>query len=135
LRTGANALVSAGITTAIGGGSFTKNLGAAAVGGAVDLGASVGNQAVGDFADDVARSLNVTTAEATKLILHSLLGGLISKAEGGDFAAGAVAGGVAEGLTPVANKLLATYVSDRFDVSDLSDAGSQAKISTAQIIG
>ena len=42
---------------------------------------------------------------------------------------------MAEGLTPIANGLLAEYVSSRFDVTDLSPAGSQLKIGTAQIIG
>ena len=72
---------------------------------------------------------------AEKLILHAALGGLIAKARGESFASGAIAGGVAEGLTPIANVLLAEYVSSRFDATDLSAAGSQLKIGTAQIIG
>jgi hypothetical protein len=72
---------------------------------------------------------------AEKLILHAALGGLIAQARGESFASGAIAGGVAEGLTPIANGLLADFVSSRFDASDLSGAGSQLKIGTAQIIG
>lgn len=70
-----------------------------------------------------------------KVVLHAVLGGLISKATGGDFASGAIAGGVAEGLTPLANNYLAQYVSDLFSAADLTEAGSQAKITTGQLIG
>ncbi|NGF45243.1 hypothetical protein, partial [Enterobacter hormaechei] len=68
-------------------------------------------------------------------VLHAALGGLIAKARGESFASGAIAGGVAQGLTPIANGLLAEYVSSRFEAADLSAAGSQLKIGTAQIIG
>ncbi|WP_455925615.1 two-partner secretion domain-containing protein [Pseudomonas putida] len=125
LRSGSNALISAGITTAIGGGSFTSNLASAATSEAIDLGAAEANKAIGDL----------KPAFSEKVVLHALLGGLISEAKGGDFESGVIAGGVAEGLTPIANSLLATYVSDSFGPDDRSETGSQAKIATAQIIG
>lgn len=131
LRSGTHALISSGVSTAINGGSFSSNLANAALGEAVDLGAAAGNKAIGDLA----HGLGVNAALAEKLVLHAALGGLISKAKGEDFASGAIAGGIAEGLTPIANALLADFVSSRFDSADLSDQGSQYKIATGQIIG
>ena len=131
LRSGTHALISSGVSTAINGGSFSSNLANAALGEAVDLGAAAGNKAIGDLA----HGLGVNAALAEKLVLHAALGGLISKARGEDFASGAIAGGIAEGLTPIANALLADFVSSRFDSADMSDQGSQYKIATGQIIG
>ncbi|MGY4495844.1 two-partner secretion domain-containing protein [Pseudomonas sp. TE3610] len=125
LRSGSNALISAGITTAIGGGSFTSNLASAATSEAIDLGAAEANKAIGDL----------KPAFSEKVVLHALLGGLISEAKGGDFESGVIAGGAAEGLTPIVNALLATYVSDEFAPGELSTQGSQDKVATAQIIG
>nr|WP_281439318.1 DUF637 domain-containing protein [Pseudomonas moorei] len=125
LRSSAHALINSSISTAIKGGSFADNLGNAALGEAINLGAAAGNKAIGDLTNDI----------ASKLVLHALLGGLISKAAGGDFASGAIAGGVAEGLTPLVNAALSNYVSKIFDANDLSLQGSQAKITTAQLIG
>lgn len=101
------------------------------IGEGIDLGAALGNKAIGDLA----AGLEVAPKIAEKLILHAALGGLIAKARGESFASGAIAGGIAEGLTPIANGLLAEFVSSRFDATDLSPAGSQLKIGTAQIIG
>jgi filamentous hemagglutinin len=125
LRSATHALINSSISTAIKGGSFADNLGNAALGEAINLGAAAGNKAIGDLTNDI----------ASKLVLHALLGGLISKAAGGDFASGAIAGGVAEGLTPLVNAALSNYVSKIFDANDLSLQGSQAKITTAQFIG
>ncbi len=69
------------------------------------------------------------------MFLHAALGGLISVASGESFTSGAIAGGVAEGLTPVANEILSQHVSEYFNANDLSEQGSQAKMTTAQIIG
>ncbi|NWD71099.1 filamentous hemagglutinin N-terminal domain-containing protein [Pseudomonas gingeri] len=131
LRSGANAVISSGISTAINGGSFGSNLGSALINEGIDLGAAAGNKGVGDLAQD----LGVAPGTATTMMLHAMLGGLISVAKGQDFTSGAIAGGVAEGLTPIANGLLAQYVSDKFASGDLSEQGSQDKIATAQIIG
>ena len=131
LRSGTHALIDSGVSTAINGGSFGSNLGQALIGEGIDLGAAIGNKAVGDLA----AQLNIAPDIVQKVVLHAVLGGLISKATGGDFASGAIAGGVEEGLAPIANNFLSQYVSDRFASGDLSIAGSQAKITTAQIIG
>ncbi|WP_442604725.1 DUF637 domain-containing protein [Pseudomonas gingeri] len=131
LRSGAHAVISSGISTAINGGSFGSNLGSALINEGIDLGAAAGNKEVGDLAAE----LKVAPGTATTMMLHAMLGGLISVAKGQDFTSGAIAGGVAEGLTPIANGLLAQYVSDKFEADDLSQQGSQDKIATAQIIG
>jgi filamentous hemagglutinin len=125
LRAGGHALINGGISTVINGGSFGKNLSSAALGEAINLGAAAGNKAIGDITNDI----------ASKLVMHALLGGLLSKAAGQDFASGVVAGGVAEGLTPLVNAALSNYVSKIFDANNLSLQGSQAKITTAQLIG
>jgi len=131
LRSGTHAVISSGISTAINGGSFGSNLGSALVNEGIDLAAGAGNRGVGDLA----HYLGVDPGTANAMLLHATLGGLISVAKGQDFTSGAIAGGVAEGLTPIANGLLAQYASDKFAAGDLSEQGSQDKIATAQIIG
>ncbi|WP_375140061.1 filamentous hemagglutinin N-terminal domain-containing protein [Pseudomonas sp. IPO3778] len=125
LRSSAHALINSGISTAINGGSFGQNLSSAALSEAISLGAAAGNKAIGDATNDI----------ASKLVLHAVLGGLLSKAAGQDFASGVVAGGVAEGLTPLVNAALSNYVSKIFDANNLSYQGSQTQITTAQLIG
>ncbi|SEU13293.1 DUF637 domain-containing protein, partial [Pseudomonas graminis] len=130
-RSGTHALINSGVSTAVNGGNFGSNLGSALVSEGIDLGAAVGNNAI----HKLANGLGVAPAIAEKMVLHAALGGLIAKARGEDFASGAIAGGVAEGLTPIANAALAEFVSARFNPSDMSVEGSQYKIATAQIIG
>ncbi|WP_259674751.1 filamentous hemagglutinin N-terminal domain-containing protein [Pseudomonas fluorescens] len=131
LRSGTHALINSGISTAINGGSFSQNLGGALLGEGLDLAAAAGNKGIGDLAQE----LKVSPGTAQTIFLHAVLGGLISAAKGEGFASGAIAGGVAEGLTPKANEFLAQYVSEHFAANDLSLQGSQNKIATAQIIG
>ena len=131
LRSGTHVLLDSSISTVVGGGSFGSNFVNALGGEAIDLGAAVGNKAIGDLA----QGLGVSAAIAEKLVLHAVLGGLISKAKGEGFASGAIAGGSAEGLAPIANSILAEFVSSRFDVSDRSTQGTQYRIGTAQVIG
>ncbi|WP_454834639.1 two-partner secretion domain-containing protein [Pseudomonas lini] len=131
LRSGTHALINSGVSTAINGGSFGKNLGGAILGEGLDLAAAAGNKGIGDLA----AKLNVSPGTAQAMFLHAALGGLISAARGEGFTSGAIAGGIAEGLTPLANEMLAQHVSDYFNANDLSVQGSQAKITTAQIIG
>jgi filamentous hemagglutinin len=131
LRSGTHALINSGISTAINGGSFGQNLGGALLGEGLDLAAAAGNKGIGDLAQE----LKVDPGTAQTIFLHAVLGGLISAAKGEGFASGAIAGGVAEGLTPKANEFLAQYVSENFNANDLSLQGSQDKIATAQIIG
>jgi hypothetical protein len=97
----------------------------------LDLAAAAGNKGVGDLAQE----LKVDPGTAQAILFHAVLGGLISSAKGEGFTSGAIAGGVAEGLTPKANEFLAQYVSEHFNANDLSLQGSQDKIATAQIIG
>ncbi|PUA41276.1 hypothetical protein C5U62_32865 [Pseudomonas protegens] len=131
LRSGTHALINGSVSTVITGGSLGSNLGDAFIGEGIELGAAIGNKKIGDLA----ANLDVAPKIAEKLVLHAALGGLIAKARGESFASGAIAGGVAQGLTPIANGLLAEYVSSRFEAADLSAAGSQLKIGTTQIIG
>ncbi|MCU1748660.1 DUF637 domain-containing protein, partial [Pseudomonas sp. 6D_7.1_Bac1] len=131
LRSSTHALINSGISTAINGGSFGQNLGGALVGEGLDLAAAAGNKGVGDLAQE----LKVDPGTAQAILFHAVLGGLISSAKGEGFTSGAIAGGVAEGLTPKANEFLAQYVSEHFNANDLSLQGSQDKIATAQIIG
>lgn len=109
VRSGTHAVISTGISTAIKGGSFSSNLGSALVNEGLDLATAAGNRGVGDLA----QKLGVDPGTATTMLLHATLGGLISVAKGQDFTCGAIAGGVAEGLTPIVNGLLAEYVSDQ----------------------
>ncbi|MCI0997981.1 DUF637 domain-containing protein, partial [Pseudomonas corrugata] len=131
LRSGTHALINSGISTAINGGSFGKNLGGALLGEGMDLAAAAGNKGIGDLAQE----LKVDPGTAQTIFLHAVLGGLISSAKGEGFASGAIAGGAAEGLTPKANEFLAQYVDQHFNANDFSQQGSQDKIATAQIIG
>ncbi|WP_082712627.1 ShlB/FhaC/HecB family hemolysin secretion/activation protein [Pseudomonas agarici] len=131
VRSGAHAVISSGISTAINGGSFGGNLGSALINEGIDFAAAAGNKSVGDLA----KILNADPGTAQTILLHAALGGLISVAKGQDFTSGAIAGGVADGLTPIANGLLAQYASDLFASDNLSQQGSQSKIATAQIIG
>ncbi len=131
LQSGTHAVINAGISTAINGGSLGQNLGGALVGEGIDLGAALGNKSIGDIAD----ALHISPGTAGTIFMHALLGGIISLAQGGDFASGAIAGGAADGLTPVANQFMAEYVSEKFRAGDLTLDGSQYKITTAQIIG
>ncbi|MDR7109784.1 two-partner secretion domain-containing protein [Pseudomonas frederiksbergensis] len=131
LRSGTHALINSGISTAINGGSFGRNLGGALLGEGLDLAAAAGNKGIGDLA----HNLGVDPGSAQTIFLHAVLGGLISAAKGEGFTSGAIAGGVAEGLTPKANEFLAQYVSENFNADNLSVQGSQSKIATAQMIG
>ncbi|MEF9672757.1 DUF637 domain-containing protein [Pseudomonas sp. PCH446] len=93
LRSGAHAVISSGISTAINGGSFGSNLGSALVNEGIDLAAAAGNKEVGDLA----RDLNADPGTTKTIMLHAMLGGLISVAKGHDFTSGAIAGGLLKG--------------------------------------
>ncbi|WP_445178667.1 two-partner secretion domain-containing protein [Pseudomonas sp. McL0111] len=125
LRSGSHVLVAGGINTAINGGSLKDNLGKAFVSEGLDFLAAFGNKQVGDLAD----YLNVDPGTAGKILMHAVLGGTLSAAQGGDFKTGALAGAAAEGLTQLTSDALGRYLDDRFATDD------QFKIGTAQIIG
>ncbi|HEK1771161.1 TPA: DUF637 domain-containing protein, partial [Pseudomonas putida] len=125
LRSSTHALVAGSVNTAINGGSFKDNLGAAAVSEGLDLAAAFGNKQVGDLAD----YLNVSPGSAQKILMHAVLGGALSSAKGGDFKTGALAGAAAQGLTAATSEGLGKYLDSRFATDD------QFKVATAQIIG
>ncbi|WP_153772370.1 filamentous hemagglutinin N-terminal domain-containing protein [Pseudomonas sp. MNR3A] len=125
LRSSTHALVAGSVNTAINGGSFKDNLGAAAVSEGLDLAAAFGNKQVGDLAD----YLNVSPGSAQKILMHAVLGGALSSAKGGDFKTGALAGAAAQGLTAATSAGLGKYLDSRFATDD------QFKVATAQIIG
>ncbi|NWE72510.1 DUF637 domain-containing protein [Pseudomonas gingeri] len=76
------------IKTAVYGGSFKDNLASSAKGAAISIGGAVGAGKIGD--------LGLDEGSLEKILLHAGLGGLLSKAMGGDFKTGAIAGGANE---------------------------------------
>ncbi|WP_085640528.1 MULTISPECIES: filamentous hemagglutinin N-terminal domain-containing protein [unclassified Pseudomonas] len=92
------------IKTVVYGGSFKDNLVSSATGTLTAIGAAMGAGAIGD--------LKLPEGSIEKILLHAGLGGLLSKAMGGDFRTGAIAGGANEFLVGLlGDKLLpANYV-------------------------
>ncbi|WP_177435011.1 ribonuclease domain-containing protein [Pseudomonas sp. Sample_10] len=125
LRSTSHALVAGSINTAIIGGSFEDNLTSALISEGLDLAAAFGNKQVGDLAD----YLNVDPGSAQKILMHSILGGALAVASGGDFKTGALAGAAVEGLNAISIEALGKYLDSRFATDD------QFKVGTAQIIG
>ncbi|KRV73914.1 RNase A-like domain-containing protein [Pseudomonas citronellolis] len=82
--------VKAALKTATQGGSFTKNLGQAAI----DM---VADTVSGAIYNKVGNAL-VGTGLSTKVAVHAIVGGLIAEAAGGDFRSGALAAGANEAL-------------------------------------
>ncbi|RMR58727.1 DUF637 domain-containing protein, partial [Pseudomonas cichorii] len=78
------------IKTAVYGGSFTDNLVSAAAGTAASIGGAAVAGKIGD--------LPLADGGIAKILLHAGLGGLLAEAMGGDFRAGALAGGANEVL-------------------------------------
>jgi len=108
--------VSSALRTVANGGSFTKNLGQAAI----DLTASLVS---GMIYERVGRALSGSDL-STKVAVHAIVGGLIAEAAGGDFAAGAIAAG--------ANKaLIQTFGAEMFP----GDAHDRLLAMTSQLIG
>lgn len=91
IRTGGRAVLSSGISTAIGGGSFGDNLGAALMGEAGNVAMATGFNWVGD-------TVKFPDGGFQKVVAHALMGGFLSKAMGGDFATGAAAAGLNEAM-------------------------------------
>ncbi|MDR6956180.1 filamentous hemagglutinin [Pseudomonas brassicacearum] len=94
IRTGGRAVLSSGISTAIGGGSFGDNLGAALMGEAGNVAMATGFNWVGD-------TVKFPEGSFQKVLAHALMGGLLAKAMGSDFKTGAVAAGANEALSNV----------------------------------
>ncbi|RBC01515.1 filamentous hemagglutinin N-terminal domain-containing protein [Pseudomonas sp. MWU12-2115] len=90
IRTTGRAIISSGISTTIGGGSFGDNFGAALLGEASSVAMATGFNWVGD------KTIKFPNGSIEKVVAHALMGGLISQAMGGDFATGAAAAGLNE---------------------------------------
>ncbi|WP_241693218.1 DUF637 domain-containing protein, partial [Pseudomonas syringae] len=91
------------IKTAVYGGSFADKLASSAVATAARIGGAKGAVAIGD--------IGLTDGSITKILLHAGLGGLLAEAMGGDFRAGAIAGG--------ANEVLVGLLGDKLLPSNL----------------
>ncbi|AZE64390.1 two-partner secretion domain-containing protein [Pseudomonas synxantha] len=108
--------VNSALRTVTSGGSFTKNVGQAAI----DLTASVLS---GVIYEHVGTELS-GTGLSTKVAVHAIVGGLIAEAAGGDFTAGAIAAG--------ANKaLIQTFGAEMFP----GEAHDRVLAMTSQLIG
>ncbi|WP_166217414.1 filamentous hemagglutinin N-terminal domain-containing protein [Pseudomonas atagonensis] len=99
IRTTGRAIISSGVSTTIGGGSFGSNLGAALMGEASSVAMATGFNFVGD------NTIKFPEGGVVKVVAHALMGGLLSQATGGDFATGAAAAG----LNEAAMKALVTF--------------------------
>ncbi|UIN54182.1 DUF637 domain-containing protein [Pseudomonas kribbensis] len=92
IRTTGRAIITSGISTAIGGGNFGDSFSAALMGQAGSVAMATGFNWVGD-------TIKFPEGSLEKTVAHALMGGLLSKATGGDFATGAAAAGLNEALT------------------------------------
>ncbi|MFJ2479606.1 filamentous hemagglutinin N-terminal domain-containing protein [Pseudomonas sp. NPDC087598] len=99
IRTTGRAIISSGVSTTIGGGSFGSNFGAALMGEASSVAMATGFNFVGD------NTIKFPEGGVVKVVAHALMGGLLSQATGGDFATGAAAAG----LNEAAMKALVTF--------------------------
>jgi filamentous hemagglutinin len=108
--------VNSALKTVVNGGSFTRNIGQAAL----DLSASLLS---GMIYEQVGAKL-VGSELSTKVAVHAIVGGLIAEAAGGDFASGAIAAG--------ANKaLIQAFGEDLFP----GEAHERLLAMTSQLIG
>jgi filamentous hemagglutinin len=98
IRTGGRAVLSSGISTAIGGGSFGDNLSAALMGEAGSVAMATGFNWVGD-------NIKFPDGGFQKIVAHAIMGGLLAEAMGSDFKTGAVAAGLNEALIPGMTKI------------------------------
>ena len=90
IRTTGRAVISSGISTTIGGGSFADNFGSALLGETGNVAMATGFNFVGD------NTIKFPDGSVEKVVAHALMGGLISQVMGGDFATGAAAAGLNE---------------------------------------
>ncbi|WP_429540193.1 DUF637 domain-containing protein [Pseudomonas fluorescens] len=91
LRAGGRALISSGISTAIGGGSFGDNFNAGLLGEAGNMAMATGFNWVGD-------TIKFPDGSIQKVLAHALMGGLLAEATGSNFKTGAAAAGLNEAL-------------------------------------
>ncbi|WP_409316811.1 DUF637 domain-containing protein [Pseudomonas sp. KCJK9016] len=109
IRTTGRAVVTSGISTVIGGGSFGSNFGSALVGEAGTVGMATGFNWVGD------NTIKFPEGGVVKVVAHALMGGAISQALGGDFATGAAAAG----LNEAAMNVFAGWAGDNKDLHQM----------------
>ncbi|WP_349016826.1 DUF637 domain-containing protein, partial [Pseudomonas sp. PS01299] len=109
IRTTGRAIISSGISTTIGGGSFGDNFGAALLGGAGSVAMATGFNWVGD------NTIKFPEGSVEKVVAHALMGGLLSEAMGGDFATGAAAAG----LNEAAMNVLVDFVGDNKELHQM----------------
>ncbi len=112
----ASAVVQAGVGTAINGGSFSDNLQGALKNQLHSVLQAVAFNAVGDYSQD-----KWDSGSPQKVALHALVGGLLSKAAGNDFATGAAAAG--------ANELLIKQL------DALTNSNPDLLVAASQIVG
>ncbi|MBC3364076.1 DUF637 domain-containing protein [Pseudomonas sp. SWRI154] len=93
IRTTGRAVISSGISTAIGGGSFGDNFNAALLGEAGNVAMATGFNWVGD-------TIKFPDGGPQKIVAHAIMGGLLAELTGSDFKTGAVAAGLNEALIP-----------------------------------
>ncbi|PYC13428.1 hemagglutinin [Pseudomonas jessenii] len=109
IRTTGRAIISSGISTTIGGGSFGDNFGAALLGEASSVAMATGFNWVGD------NTIKFPDGSVEKVVAHALMGGLISQVMGGDFATGAAAAG----LNEAAMNVLVDFVGDNKELHQM----------------
>ncbi|MGY2374322.1 two-partner secretion domain-containing protein [Pseudomonas sp. SDO524_S393] len=85
------ALITSGISTAIGGGSFGSNFNAALLGEAGNMAMATGFNWVGD-------TITFPNGSVQKIAAHAIMGGLLAELTGSDFKTGAAAAGLNEAL-------------------------------------
>ncbi len=109
--------------TIVNGGSFQDNLEGALVSQAYSTMQALAFHAVGDFA----KEKQWDDGSPEKIALHATVGGLLSKAMGGDFATGAAAAG--------ANEALTKHLSDGLGLDTNTKRGKELEQAVSQLIG
>jgi filamentous hemagglutinin len=109
--------------TIVNGGSFQDNLEGALVSQAYSTMQALAFHAVGDFA----KENKWADGSPEKIALHATVGGLLSKAMGGDFATGAAAAG--------ANEALTKHLSEGLGLDTNTKRGKELEQAVSQLIG
>ena len=127
IAAGETALANAFITTVLQGGSLGKNfLGALAGEGVTIAGATLANNISGS---------SFAGGKITKVGLHAMLGGLLSMAQGGDFATGALAAGGDEALVEAVASVVAPNTLSGTATPEQQKAESAKLLGVSQLIG
>jgi hypothetical protein len=127
IAAGETALANAFITTVLQGGNLGKNfLGALAGEGVTIAGARLANNISGS---------SFAGGKITKVGLHAMLGGLLSMAQGGDFATGALAAGGDEALVEAVASVVAPNTLSGTATPEQQKAESAKLLGVSQLIG